>query len=115
MTNFSQAQNLPTLEVPREWQAAISRTRPGWWPIRYSWVPALVCVVDAFLIITTAVVADVLYSSVQETNADLTRYASIAIVVAAIFVPTCTIVVSIIRLRCLIGSFRSATLLSYGR
>jgi Undecaprenyl-phosphate glucose phosphotransferase len=86
MTNFSQAQNFPTLEVPREWRAAISGTRPGWWPIRHSWVPALVCVVDALLIIATSVLADVLYSSMQEANPDPSRHIMMAIVIAAMFV-----------------------------
>jgi Undecaprenyl-phosphate glucose phosphotransferase len=86
MTNFSQAQNLPALEVPREWRAAISRTRSGWWPIRYSWVPALVCAIDAVLIITTSVLADILYCSMQQTNADPSRHLMMAMVLAAIFV-----------------------------
>jgi putative colanic acid biosynthesis UDP-glucose lipid carrier transferase len=86
MTNISQAQNFPTLEVPREWRAAISGTRSTWWPIRHSWVPPLVCVVDALLIIATSVLADFLYSSMQETDPDPSRHVMMTMVIAAMFV-----------------------------
>jgi putative colanic acid biosynthesis UDP-glucose lipid carrier transferase len=90
MTNFSQAQNFPLdpLEVPREWRTVISRTRPGWWPIRHSWVPPLVGVVDALLIIATSVLADFLYSSMQETDPDPSRHVMMTMVIAAMFVST---------------------------
>jgi putative colanic acid biosynthesis UDP-glucose lipid carrier transferase len=86
MTNFSQAQDLRILEVTHQWRAPISRIRRGWWPFRYSWVPAVVCVVDAFLIIVTSVLADVLHSSMQDINSNPSRHFIMATVIAAIFV-----------------------------
>jgi hypothetical protein len=86
MTSFSETLYPRTGEVARQWQAASSRTDQRW-SIRYSSIPAIVGAFDVFLIITTAVLTDTLYCSLQETNADLTRYAATAIIVAAIFGP----------------------------
>ena len=85
MTSFSETLYPRTGEVDRQWQAASSRTDQRW-SIRYSSIPAIVGAFDVFLIITTAVLTNTLYSSLQETNADLPRYAATAIIVAAIFV-----------------------------
>jgi Undecaprenyl-phosphate glucose phosphotransferase len=82
MTSFSKALYPRTSEVARQWQ---SRTEQRW-SIRYSSIPAIVGAFDVFFLITTAVLTGTLYSSLQDTNADLTRYAATAIIVAAIFV-----------------------------
>jgi hypothetical protein len=86
MTSFSETLYPRTGEVARQWQTATSRTDQRW-SIRYSSIPAIVGAFDVFFIITAAVLTNTLYSSLQETNADLTRYAATAIIVAAIFVP----------------------------
>ena len=83
MTSFSETLYPRTGEVARQWQATSSRTDQRW----YSSIPAIVGAFDVFLIITTAVLTNTLYSSLLETYADLTRYAATAIIVAAIFVP----------------------------
>jgi Undecaprenyl-phosphate glucose phosphotransferase len=84
MTFFPEALKQGSTEIDH--QATSSGT--AWrWPIRYSSIPAVVCAVDVFLILTTAVLAGNLYSSIQKTNADLTRYTMTAIVIAAMFVP----------------------------
>jgi hypothetical protein len=86
MTSFSETLNPRTTEVARQWRAPSSRTQRRW-TVRYSTIPAIVGAFDVVFIITTAVLTGTLYSSIQETNADLTRYAMTAIVIAAIFVP----------------------------
>src|SRR5262249_3864407 len=57
------------------------------WRFRYSSIPAFVCAVDFFLILTTAVLAGNVYSFTQKTDIDLSRYTMTAIIIAAIFVP----------------------------
>jgi len=81
MTFVSKTLDPGTIEVPQQWRATSSRT--GWrWPVRYTSIPAVVCAFDVFLILTTAVLAGNLYSSIQETNVDLSRYTMTAIVIA---------------------------------
>ena len=86
MSSISETLHTATSEVARQWLPTGSRTEPRR-SIRYSSIPAIVGAFDVFLIITAAVLTNTLYSSLQETNADLTRYAATAIIVAAIFVP----------------------------
>jgi len=87
MTSFSETLYAETTAVARQRPAPSSRTE-RLWPIRHSWIPAIVGVCDVFLIITTAVLTGTLYSYIQGTDADLARHAMTAIVIVAIFVPT---------------------------
>lgn len=87
MTFFPESIDLRATAAAHQWRSTSSPT--GWrWSVRYSSIPAVVCAFEVFLIITTAVVASSLYSFIQETNNDdLTRDGTMAIVIAAIFVP----------------------------
>src|SRR6516162_7467020 len=85
MTSFSET--VETTAVARQRPAPSSLTE-RLWPIRHSWIPAIVGVCDVFLIITTAVLTGTLYSYIQGMDADLARHAMTAIVIVAIFVPT---------------------------
>ena len=84
MSSFSETLN-SAAEVVRPWPSRGSRT--GWrWLVPYFAIQAVMCAFDVVLIITTAVLAGSLYSFIQETDPDLSRYAMTAIVIAAIFV-----------------------------
>jgi Undecaprenyl-phosphate glucose phosphotransferase len=86
MSSFSETLNSSAAEVVHPWLAGESR---GGWRglVRYSSIGIVICALDVVLIIMSAILADALYSSIQQTESDLTRYATTAIVVAAIFVP----------------------------
>jgi len=82
MTSVSDI-NPRTIEVSLPTSSGI-----GWrFPLRYSSIPAFVCAFDVFLILTTAVLAGNAYSSVQNSDIDLSRYIVTAAIIAAIFVP----------------------------
>jgi Undecaprenyl-phosphate glucose phosphotransferase len=86
MSLFSETLYPRPSEFTRGWEAASSRNDQRW-SIPYSSIPAIVIGFDVFLLITISTLTGALYSFLQETSADLARYAATAIVFAAIFVP----------------------------
>jgi Undecaprenyl-phosphate glucose phosphotransferase len=86
MSSFSETLNSRAAEVVHPWPASEPRSGSRWL-VRYSSIATVICVLDVVLIITSAVLAGTLYSSIQETESDLTRYAMTAIVIATMFVP----------------------------
>src|SRR5215470_2710992 len=64
------------------------------WPLSYGSIEAIVCAVDILLIITVSVATGASYAQLNQSDVDLTRYVSTAILASAVFVP-------LFRRRCL--------------
>jgi putative colanic acid biosynthesis UDP-glucose lipid carrier transferase len=86
MSSISETLHTATSEVARQWLPTGSRTEPRR-SIRYSSIPAIVGALDILLVMISAVLTGTLYHSIQEVDADLTRYVMTGCVVVAIFVP----------------------------
>src|SRR5262245_3889173 len=57
------------------------------WPIAYSSIESIVCVLDILLIVAASVVCGAIYNSFFHNDIDLVRHVATAAVVCAIFVP----------------------------
>src|SRR5262249_797178 len=86
MTFPSDAVHPGSSEVARSWPVAIPGAKQRS-IVSYSSIPVIVGAVDVILMIAIALLTGTLYSYLQEMDADTSRHAATALIVAAIFVP----------------------------
>src|SRR5262245_38255621 len=86
MTFPSDAVHPGSSEVAGSWQVEIPDAKQRS-IVSYSSIPVIVGAVDVILMITIALLTGSLYSYLQEMDADTSRHAATALIVAAIFVP----------------------------